>query len=174
MVKNSSSGTPEPVFLVNAYSDPVVIKIKGRASYLNCAPLSDFFRRLVVQNKRQFVIDFQHCTAMDSTFLGIIAGVGLELAKLEPKGTLVLARLGQRNLELVRNLGLHRILAVDTNGVDLSKDEPAQQLASESKNDVENARMILMAHENLVAVDASNQSKFQDVISFLKGQIEQP
>lgn len=174
MVKNSSSGTPEPVFLVNAYSDPVVIKIKGRASYLNCAPLSDFFRRLVAQNKRQFVIDFQQCTAMDSTFLGIIAGVGLELAKSEPRGTLVLARLGQRNLELVKNLGLHRILAVDTNGVDLSQDEPAQQLASDTKNDVENARMILKAHENLVAVDVSNQSKFQDVISFLKGQIEQP
>lgn len=172
MAKNSSGETSDPVFLVNAYSEPVVIKIKGRASYLNSAPLSAFFRRLITQGKRQFVLDFQQCAAMDSTFLGIIAGVGLELSRLEPKGTLVLSRLGQRNLELVRNLGLHRILAVDSGGVDLSSDEPAQQLAAESETDINNARMILQAHENLVAVDSANQAKFQDVINFLKGQTE--
>ena len=51
---------------------------------------------------------------MDSTFLGVLAGIALELRKRTPKGSLVLARMGQRNLELIRNLGLHQLLTVDT------------------------------------------------------------
>ena len=34
-------------------------------------------------------------------------------ASRTPKGSLVLTRMGQRNLELVRNLGLHKLLTVD-------------------------------------------------------------
>ena len=39
-------------------------------------------------------------------------------------------------------------------------------------SEVENARLVLEAHENLVEIDASNRTKFQDVISFLKNQVE--
>jgi hypothetical protein len=38
---------------------------------------------------------------------------------------------------------------------------------------VENARMVLEAHENLVNADESNRSKFQDVLAFLRNRVEQ-
>jgi hypothetical protein len=38
---------------------------------------------------------------------------------------------------------------------------------------VERARLILEAHENLVAADPSNQDRFQDVLAFLRNRIEQ-
>ncbi|MDX2109612.1 MAG: STAS domain-containing protein [Verrucomicrobiota bacterium] len=161
----------DAAYLVNAYADPVIVRIIGRATYLNCAPLSDFFRRLIAQGKRSFVIDFHECTAMDSTFLGLLAGAGMEIHKLTPPGTFVLTRLGARNLELVRNLGIHRIMTVDAGDFQLNFDGPKEQLQESAKTDIENARMILTAHENLVAVDRANEAKFQDVILFLKGQI---
>ncbi len=164
----------KPVFLVDAYSDPVILLINGRASYLNCAPVSQFFEHMIKNGKREFVIDFANCTGMDSTFLGIIAGAALELRKQSPQGHLTLCRLGSRNLELVRNLGLHRILRVDAAGFPMNfEDSSVQNLTTLEQEEIANARTILKAHENLVAADQANLKKFQDVLTFLKNQIEQ-
>jgi len=103
----------KPVYLVDAYSDPVVIRIEGRASFLNSACLRDFVNQMLKSGKSRFVIDFLRCTSMDSTFLGVLAGFALELRKATPRGSLVLTRMGQRNLELIRNLGLHKLLTID-------------------------------------------------------------
>jgi len=162
----------KPVFLVDAYSDPVVVRIEGRASFLNCGCVRDFVEQMLKSGKSRFVMDFLRCTSMDSTFLGVLAGMALELGKREPKGSLVLTRVGQRNLELMRNLGLHRLLTVvAADGVNLEKcDTP---LESGERKEIENARLVLEAHENLVAADESNLGKFQDVLAFMKNRVEQ-
>src|SRR5205823_4559613 len=92
-------------FLVDAYSDPVLVRIDGRASFQNSACLHDFLEEMQRQGKTRFVIDFQRCASMDSTFLGVLAGAALALREAKPPGSLVLARMGLRNHELVRNLG---------------------------------------------------------------------
>ena len=40
-------------------------------------------------------------------------------------------------------------------------------------SELENARICLEAHENLVSADESNRSKFQDVLAFLRNRVEQ-
>jgi len=164
-----------PVFLVDAFASPVVIKIDGRASFMNCACLRDFFAEMIRQGKTKFVVDFRQCASMDSTFLGVLAGAALELRKLEPPGSLIVSRVGTRNLELLRNLGLHRLLVVDTgdNGLPAERNVGQALVCSAPRNELENARMVLEAHENLVSADAGNQSKFQDVLSFLKTRVDQ-
>ena len=65
---------------------------------------------MIAQGKIRFVLDFQHCASMDSTFRGLWPGAALELRKAtEGQGNLALARVGQRNLELIRNLGATRV-----------------------------------------------------------------
>jgi len=165
--------TETPVFLVDAYSEPVILRIHGRASFLNCAPVRDLFDRVAEMGKRSVVIDFQDCTGMDSTFLGIMAGAALEFRKLDPPGDFTLVRLSQRNLELVRNLGLHRILNVETGDFNMSFDaEKSESLTSASQSEKDNAAMVLRAHESLVEADGNNQKKFQDVLSFLRLQVD--
>ena len=68
------SEASKPTYLVDAYSDPVVVRIDGRACFQNSACLRDFVTELVGQGKTRFVFDFLHCTSMDSTFLGVLAG----------------------------------------------------------------------------------------------------
>src|SRR6187399_2851390 len=99
------STTPSPVFLVDAYSDPVCLKIQGRATYLNCGPLNDFFTQIVKKNKANIMIDFEECTGMDSTFLGLLVGVALELRRANSERTICLNNAKGRNLELIENLG---------------------------------------------------------------------
>ncbi len=164
----------KPVYLVDAYGDPVVVRLEGRACHANSASLRDFFTQMVGQGKTRFVMDFQNCTSMDSTFLGVLAGAALELRKRQPPGSLVLCRLAHRNLELLRNLGLHRLLTVDAGEfpMDFGPDVTALNPAPD-RGELENARLVLAAHENLVATDPANQSKFQDVLAFLRNRVEQ-
>jgi len=167
---------PEPTFLVDATCDPVLIRIEGRASFQNCASLRDFIAEIRRQDRTRFVIDFQNCTSMDSTFLGVLAGAALELRKLGPDASIVLCRVGERNLELIINLGLHRLLSIDAENACLANNSriPGVALAPQGKmNELENARHVLAAHENLVVADESNRATFQDVLAFLKGRVDQ-
>jgi len=193
--------TGKPVFFVDAHTDPVVMRIEGRASFQNSGCLRDFVTEMLAQGKTRLVIDFQHCTSMDSTFLGILAGVALQLRKGNAGGVavsggaggqgggagtagggggrgsesaqpLILARVGQRNLELIRNLGIHRLMTVDSGDFKMSFDKCARPLTQQEQDELSNARMALEAHENLVAADESNRSKFQDVLSFLKNRVD--
>jgi len=186
--------TGKPVFFVDAHADPVVMRIEGRASFQNSGCLRDFVTEMLAQGRTRLVIDFQHCTSMDSTFLGILAGVALQLRKGSTGGTvgqgagaasevgggrgietmqpLILARVGQRNLELIRNLGIHRLMTVDSGDFKMSFDKCARPLTQQEQDELSNARMALEAHENLVAADESNRSKFQDVLSFLKNRVD--
>ena len=165
----------ETQFLVNPYDDPVVVKVTGKASFLNSSPVKGLFDNLVQQGKSRFIIDFEKCTGMDSTFLGILAGLGIKMMKADPPGSVVLCRLGPRNLELIHNLGLHRLLTVDDGelkGEFVGLGNLEAVAGAKRLTELENARLVLQAHENLVEIDDSNKTKFQDVISFLKSQME--
>jgi anti-sigma B factor antagonist len=163
----------KPVYLVDAYSDPVVIRIEGRASFLNSACLRDFVNQMLKSGKSRFVIDFLRCTSMDSTFLGVLAGFALELRKATPRGSLVLTRMGQRNLELIRNLGLHKLLTIDASETGAVAEACETPLECSPRGELENARLVLEAHENLVTADETNRGKFQDVLVFMKNRVEQ-
>jgi anti-anti-sigma factor len=149
------------------------VRIEGRACFQNSPCLRDFFTELLRQGKTRFVLDFQHCASMDSTFLGVLAGVALELKRKTPPGSLVLARVGARNLELIRNLGLHRLLTVDTGASAVNSDHCRDALQCQNRTELESARLVLEAHENLVTADEANRSKFQDVLAFLRNRVEQ-
>ena len=163
----------KPVYLVDAYSDPVVVRIEGRACFQNSACLRDFIGELLKRGKTRYVLDFQNCASMDSTFLGVLAGAAIELRKSNPPGSLVLARIGPRNLELIRNLGLHRLLTVDAGDFPMNFDKCDTALQCADRSELDNARLVLEAHENLVNADEANRVKFQDVLAFLKNRVEQ-
>ncbi|MGH7996188.1 MAG: STAS domain-containing protein [Opitutaceae bacterium] len=162
----------KPVFLVDPYSEPVLVRIEGRANFQNSGCLRDFVGEMIERGRRRFVVDFLHCTGMDSTFLGVLAGAALQLRKPATAGSLALVRVGPRNLELLRNLGLHRLLAVDSGGFPMQFTDDKTKLSPRDGSELDNARLCLEAHESLVAADEGNRSKFQDVIVFLRNRID--
>ncbi|MEN8661475.1 MAG: STAS domain-containing protein, partial [Lentimonas sp.] len=136
---------------------------------LNCNTFREFIEKMLADGKTQYVLDFTNCKGMDSTFLGILAGTALELKKLTPPGVFVVCNLGERNHELICNLGLQNLLTV---GDDLPEKDNVE--FSKLQNiEVSDARTVLKAHENLIQADDGNTAKFQDVISFLRNQVEQ-
>lgn len=165
----------KPVFLVDAYSDPVVVRIEGRASFQNSGCLRDFITEMLARGRTRFVLDFQHCASMDSTFLGVLAGAAIELRKRTGgTGSLIAARVGARNVELMRNLGLHRLLTVDAGDFPMSFAKCDTPLDAGKCSEMESARLVLEAHENLVNADDANRTKFQDVLAFLRNRVQHP
>lgn len=163
----------QPVYLVDAASDPVVVRVQGRASFQNSACLRDFITEMLAGGRTRFILDFKGCTSMDSTFLGVLAGAALAMRKKAPQGSLVVARSDARNVELMRSLGLHRLLTIDNGETAVNFQGAGAALECKRQTEVEHARMVLEAHENLVAADEANRPKFEDVLVFLRNRLEQ-
>ncbi len=155
---------------MNPDSDPVAIRVEGKANFKNCSGMKDFLNKMIQNGKHRFVMDFESCTGMDSTFLGVMAGAALQLRKTTPRGSLVVSHLNERNNELVHNLGLNRLLTVD-DGVGVSRDDTAFLQTAVLSDEIQAARAVLDAHRNLVEVDDENAAKFRDVMSFCEKQI---
>ena len=126
--------------------------------------VSEFFDTAVRDKKEVVNIDFAGCTGVDSTFLGIIAKLAI---RLRPnKGKVVLCNISDRNLEVVQNLGLDKILEIGN----LPKDGLSAKSPLSNSPSVQSE--MLSAHESLVRANPENLKKFEDVISFLKKRVE--
>lgn len=165
------SETEKPVFHVDPYANPVLVRITGRASFLNSASLKEFFATMIRQGRTSLAVDFNQCTSMDSTFLGVLAGAALELRRQTPPGNLVLVRINERNLELIRNLGMHRLATVDPGGQVAESGVAGQPLTEQMRTEIERTRLVLEAHENLLQADPGNAARFQDLLTFLRNQL---
>lgn len=163
----------QPTFLVSAYSNPVIIQINGKANYLNCNSFREFIEKTVEEGSAHIVLDFKECTGMDSTFLGILTGTALKLRQQSPAGMLILCNLGERNHDLVYNLGLQNLLTIDEDIEGVTDTSRKEQFSALRNIEVSDAKEILKSHENLVKADGENAAKFQDVIAFLKNQTEE-
>ena len=102
---------------------------------------------------------------MDSTFLGMVAGAALKIHKTG--GEMVLLNLNDRNMELIDNLGIYKLVNVEEDKSAMPK--PSAEFLP--ANNATHAN-ILNAHENLVEADSSNKTKFEDVITFLKKETQ--
>lgn len=162
-------------------ADEVWVRVVGRGTFQNSQPLRRYTLDKIQHGYRRFTVDVGECTGMDSTFLGVLAGVGLRLRQHGRADARVrLVRVGQRDLELLQTLGLDRLLVI------------AQELASEPTgglnwewlpdSDIESLTrpldkddttdLMLAAHNNLIQADQRNASRFQAVAKFLRESLE--
>ena len=158
-----------PTFLVCPHEAYVAVRILGKANYLNCGDFRDFIEAMLKKGQSRFIFDLEACRGMDSTFLGILAGLAIELREKEPIGTLLLCKLNPGIKELLSNLGLDTMLSIDS---DLSCEcDTPDDFTQLNNKEIEDARKVLEAHESLVTANPDNQAQFEDVISFLSNQI---
>lgn len=155
--------------LVARSADLGFIKVVGRGSFQNSGCLKAFYQQLLKDGVRRFVIDLDACTYLDSTFLGILLGLGLKL-KDAGNGLLHILNANTRNLELLKNLGLDRLINIDASKVALNgvTEKPLEEMTCPVPTRTEAAPTILEAHENLMEFDARNVPKFKDVVEFLR------
>jgi hypothetical protein len=122
-------------------------------------------------------VDLERCPIMDSTFLGMLTKAATMLGGGE-SGGLSIINANPRNLQLFRSLGLHFIMDVDPAGtrwaglrVQVAKS--LEDCAARATQPAAQAAHVLEAHESLANLSEENQCRFQDVIDYLRKELDE-
>ncbi|MDD5263102.1 MAG: STAS domain-containing protein [Methylacidiphilales bacterium] len=148
-----------------------IARIVGKGSFKNARFLKNYAETVSGAGTNQVILDLQECLHMDSTFMGVLAGIACEQKKLGHQ-RLKIIHANSRNMELLASLGLNRILEIDpiiNNEAADSSYTPLETNEEADKDEV--ARTMLDAHQKLIDTDKNNAAKFQDVITFLKNKL---
>ncbi len=146
------------------------IRIVGRANFTSSVDFKALVDELRQKGCNCFVLDLSECVLMDSTFLGVLAGLGLKLTSGngEPvRHGVELFNPSPRIIELLETLGVLHLFKI-TQGT-FTPAAPTQTLehtpANPSKAEV--TRTCMEAHETLMALSPENAARFKDVAQFL-------
>ena len=151
------------------------IRVIGRATF-ECAPaLRSMAGTLNQETFRQVRIDLAGCTWMDSTFMGILAMIGLRAKKISAEAFIVNA--DAQNENLLCGLGLRKVFQFTeekTGPEETTAENAASATAPVGQNGaIDHAKTVLAAHETLMDVDEDNVRKFRNVVSMVKREIQQ-
>lgn len=158
-------------YQVHVTPENAFVRVFQKASYLNCAPIRSFFEECMSAGRRNYVVDFQDCSSMDSTFLGILVGLALKLRQFQDEGHLSLVNLRGRNLETVQNLGIHKIAEISSSETPSDRHE-LNELKNGGKGGAACPETIYEAHKTLMELNEKNSKMFCDVINFLEREKE--
>ena len=171
---------------VGITGDLVFIKVEGKGTFQISQPLRQFSLEIVGRGYREFVVDLSGCPTMYSTFLGVLAGMGLRLQNLAPAkpsatpsagpGKIHLANLNSRCLEVLCSLGIDKLFTIDlcelrigapTESAPVLQPLPQVTAAPSDNARMRQAEVMLEAHHTLMEVAPQNVPKFKDVTRFL-------
>ena len=145
-----------------------VVKARGRANFEYAVPLRELVKNLVAFER--FCIDLSECTAMDSTFMGVLTMTALKGAKCGKRVEILGASEGLK--KLLRDLGVGRLF--DFAGVETAPKELLASLTN-AQNDpsmLAGAETVKEAHESLVDADEANAARFESVIKYAEADVE--
>jgi anti-anti-sigma regulatory factor len=161
-----------------AYIDhTAVIRIEGRGSFKVSPPMKQFVHQVISKKSADCIlIDMSDCTGMDSTFMGVTAGLSC-LIKSKPNISFKLINLSDKNKKLLSTLGVDRVVDFSMSATSQEKelisdeDKPTQSLEPDFSDKLEAAKTTLEAHETLVDINPENLSKFKSVLELLQDDV---
>lgn len=152
----------------------VWVRVNGKGSFSTSPQLRGYVEERLGGGETRFVVDLEHCPAMDSTFMGTLAGIAMKLSKVSG-GKLQLAGTSNRNRQSLEDLGLDVLIDINPDGEEWSGHlgEVRTQLEQlMEKPDEPDAGHVLEAHRLLCDANESNIKKFATVLDVLEKELE--
>ncbi len=146
----------------------VWVRVNGRGNFKLGPTLKAYAVSALQRGCRRLLVDLQPCSALDSTFLGVLAGLALHLKTVH--GTVSVLRPSAQARDSITTLGLDRLLQLPAE----APAAPALQSLDITPDVANAAASILAAHENLIAADPTNQPRFRELVTQLKAEITGP
>ncbi len=148
------------------------IKIPGRANFTSSIEFKILVTELRARGFDRYVLDLRECVTMDSTFLGVLAGIALRYVdgKAKQDGAKLLLELlnpNPRITDLLDNLGVMDLFRIR------QEENPCTAIFEPVNNHhpqpspEEISRNCLEAHQLLMNINPENIPKFKDVTLFL-------
>lgn len=154
--------------MVAIFDSLVCVKVCGRANFTTSVDFKKVVNELAQRGFKRFGIDLSLCQTMDSTFLGVLAGIGLKFspnsATAENPSVLIFNP-SPRVFDLLENLGVAHLFKIVNS--DATEKEHFEPVVEAEASRVEVTRTCLEAHQTLMDISPENVKKFKDVTQFL-------
>jgi anti-anti-sigma regulatory factor len=170
---------PADKLLVAIGGDIAFIRVLGRGSFKISTAMKEFSAAAIDAGCRSLVLDMAECVGMDSTFMGVLAGLAFRL-KQKAAGRITMVNLSLRTRGLLATLGLD--VAIDPHMAGATPEslqpyfqgaaDPLTPLDTRKNSARATAETMLEAHENLVRLLPENLPKFKDVLTFLREDLK--
>jgi anti-sigma B factor antagonist len=163
-----------PVMSVAVVDHTAFVKIPGRANFTSSVDFKTLVTELRARGVDHYVLDLGECVTMDSTFLGVLAGIALRYVDGKQKDhnntdklQLELLNPNARIADLLENLGVMDLFTIlHQQNPCTAIFEPLNNARPEPTRE-EISRTCLEAHQLLMSVNPDNIPKFKDVTQFL-------
>ena len=160
--------------MVAVFDQMVCIKINGRADFTSSVDLKKLVNELWERGYNHFIFELCDCLTMDSTFLGVLAGIGLKFSNgksTQVGSPLELLNPNPRITETLENLGVLDLFTIKTCAELLTdRFEPLSQAPKSTQKEL--TSICLEAHKTLMGIKPENVQKFQDVAQFLADDLK--
>jgi anti-anti-sigma factor len=165
---------PAATMKVAVTGDAVFVRIAGRANIAASDAFKSLICGLCARGHRRFVLDLAGCPVMDSTFLGVLAGLSHGVAGARVNGAppqFELFNPNDRVLGLLDNLGVLELFKVVQCAP--MKDDAFQAVtAATEASKAGMTRTSLEAHRVLMDLNPENVVRFKDVARFLEEDLK--
>lgn len=163
--------------LTAAYIDhTAIIRVEGRGSFKISPPMKQFIHQIIEhESADSILVEMSHCTGMDSTFMGVVAGVAC-FVKSKPT-SFQLINLSEKNQKLLVTLGVDRVVDYSMSASEEQQslltrvEESSKTLEADMSDKLEAAKTTLEAHEKLVEINPENLVKFKSVLEYLQDDV---
>jgi anti-sigma B factor antagonist len=146
------------------------IRIIGRANFASSVDFKALVDELRQKGCECFVLDLSECLLMDSTFLGVLAGLGLKLSSgngHQARHGVELINPSPRITELLETLGVVHLFKITQGSFAPAAPAEAVERTSPDPSKAELTRTCIEAHQTLMAISPANAARFKDVTQFL-------
>ncbi len=146
--------------------------VRGRANFDYAVPLRELSKKLS-PGFSGIVFEMSGCTAVDSTFMGVMTM--LSMAARKRGRQTVLCNVTPQVRQLLRGLGVEKLFVFEENTEIMEKSGTSNggsAAASVPGIELERARTVVEAHQTLVEADSSNEAKFAKVLEFAGKDLE--
>src|SRR5271170_7942653 len=106
---------PPAILTVAVFEKTVCVKIEGRADFTSSLDLKKLIDELWQRGFNHYVFELTDCLTMDSTFLGVLSGIGLKFSNgksVQVGEPLELLNPNPRIAETLENLGVADLFAI--------------------------------------------------------------
>ncbi len=171
---------PVDQLLVGISGEIAFIRVLGRGSFKISTALKEFSAAAIDTGCTSLVLDMAECVGMDSTFMGVLAGLAFRLKQKSAAGRITMVNLSVRTRGLLTTLGLDQVIDPHMAGATPENLQPYFQSTASRMTALDTrenstrvtAETMLEAHENLVKLSPENLPKFKDVLAFLREDLK--
>lgn len=152
-----------------------LVRVEGRGSFTNSMTMKSFATYMTRRNPAlRLILDLRHCDSMDSTFMGVLAGLALEALRAG-REKLILVNVGDHCYRLLRNLGILSLIDIRRDDIAGMREGEKQlePMGEVSTSRLDQICLTLQAHRELVEIDKQNELRFQAVIEYLEKSLQE-